>query len=118
MMFVNVDRRYTRRWPTLALSLFLSLCVFVLFPFDIKTHLPQMLIIIEIQDSVVFVCSHFIGSTNTKRTQCNLFTITILFGLFKDYLKIKTKHSFHKGLHNIGSNGLCPKYKILDSVLD
>jgi hypothetical protein len=54
---------YTR---TLTLSLFLSLCVFVLFPFDIKTHLPQIMIIIEIQDSVVFSCSHFIGSTNTK----------------------------------------------------
>ncbi len=54
---------YTRT-PTL--SLFLSLRLFVLFPFDIKTYLPQMLVIIEIQDSVVFGCSHFIGSTNTK----------------------------------------------------
>ncbi len=54
---------YTR---THTLSLSLSLRVFVLFPFDINTHLPQMLIIIEIQDSFVFGCSHFIGSTNTK----------------------------------------------------
>ncbi len=54
---------YTR---THTLSRSLSLRMFVLFPFDIKTHLPQMLIIIEIQDSVVFGCSHFIGSTNTK----------------------------------------------------
>ncbi len=51
---------------THTLSLFLSLHVFVLFPFDIKTYLPQTIIIIEIQDSVVFGCSHFIGSTNTK----------------------------------------------------
>ncbi len=54
---------YTR---THTLSHSLSLRVFVYFPFDIKTHLPQMLIIIEIQDSVVFGCSRFIGSTNTK----------------------------------------------------
>ena len=54
---------YTR---THTLSLFLSLRLFVLFPFDIKTHLTQIMIIIEIQDSVVFGCSHFIGSTNTK----------------------------------------------------
>jgi len=68
-VFVDVDRRYSRRWPTLAIthSLSLSLLLFVLFPFDIKTHLPQMLVIIEIQDSVVFGCSHFIGSTNTKQ---------------------------------------------------
>jgi hypothetical protein len=54
---------YTR---THTLSHSLSLRVFVFFPFDIKTHLPQMLDIIEIQYSVVFGCSHFIGSTNTK----------------------------------------------------
>jgi hypothetical protein len=51
---------------THTLSLSLSLRLFVLFPFDIKTHLPQILIIIEIQDSVVLGCSHFIRSTNTK----------------------------------------------------
>ncbi len=54
---------YTR---THTLSHSLSLRVFVFFPFDIKTHLPQMFISIEIQDSIVFGCSHFIGSTNTK----------------------------------------------------
>ncbi len=56
---------YTR---THTLALFLSLRLFALFPFDIKTYLPQMLIIIEIQDSIVFGCSHFRGSPNTKIT--------------------------------------------------
>ncbi len=54
---------YTRT-HTLSLSLSLHVSVFILF--HIKTHLPQMSIIIEIQDSIVFGCSHFIGSTNTK----------------------------------------------------
>ncbi len=49
-----------------ALSLSLSLRVSVLFTFHIKTHRPQIIIIIEIQDLIVFGCSHFIGSTNTK----------------------------------------------------
>ncbi len=61
-VFVDVDRRYPRRWPTLALtrSLSLSLRVTVFFPFHIKTYLPQFSSIIEIQDSIVFGCSHFI----------------------------------------------------------
>jgi hypothetical protein len=54
---------YTR---THTLSHSLSLRMFVFFLFHIKTHLPQMSIIIEIQDWIVFGCSHFIGSTNTK----------------------------------------------------
>ncbi len=72
-LFVDVDRRYLRRRPTLAhtraLSLCLSSCLLspLFFPFDIKTLFPDCLIIIEIQDSVVFGCSHFIGSTNTKQ---------------------------------------------------
>jgi hypothetical protein len=54
---------YTR---THTLSQSLSLRVSVFFPFHIKTHLPQLSSFIEIQDSIVFGCSHFIGSTNTK----------------------------------------------------
>ncbi len=38
----------------------LSLRVSVFISFHIKTHLPQMSSIIEIQDSIVFGCSHFI----------------------------------------------------------
>jgi len=48
---------YTR---THKLSHSLSLRVSVFISFHIKTHLPQMSIIIEIQDSIVFGCSHFI----------------------------------------------------------
>jgi hypothetical protein len=64
MMFVDVDRRYPRRWPTLALILSLSrsLRVTVFFSFHIKTYLPLASIISKIQDSIVFGCSHFIGS--------------------------------------------------------
>ncbi len=71
-LFVDVDQHYLRRRPTLAhthaLSLCLSGCLLspLFFPFDIKTLFPDCLIIVEIQDSVVFGCSHFIGSTNTK----------------------------------------------------
>ena len=54
---------YTR---THTLSHSLSLRVSVFISFHIKTQLPQLFIIIEIQDSFVFGCSHFIGSTNTK----------------------------------------------------
>ena len=45
---------------THTLSHSLSLRVSVFISFHIKTHLPQMSIIIEIQDSIVFGCSHFI----------------------------------------------------------
>ena len=48
---------YTR---THTLSHSLSLRVSVFISFHIKTHLPQMFMIIEIQDSFVFGCSHFI----------------------------------------------------------
>ena len=48
---------YTR---THMLSHSLSLRVSVFISFHIKTHLPQMSIIIEIQDSIVFGCFHFI----------------------------------------------------------
>jgi hypothetical protein len=98
---------YTR---THTLSRFLSLHVFVLFPFDIKTHLPQMLIIIEIQDSVVFGCSHFIGRTNTK---------LILLGLkhFIDWTFHRpdvslTRYFIDQMLHNLGR--LRPYPQMLD----
>jgi hypothetical protein len=71
-LFVDVDRRYLRRRPTLAHTRALSLCLSgcllspLFFLFDIKTLFPDCLIIIEIQDSIVFGCSHFIGSTNMK----------------------------------------------------
>ncbi len=71
-LFVDVDRRYLRCRPTLAHTHAPSLCLSgsllfpPFFPFDIKTLFPDCLGIIEIQDSVVFGCSHFIGSTNTK----------------------------------------------------
>ncbi len=48
---------YTR---THTLSRSLSLRVSVFISFHIKTHLPQISVIIEIQDSIVFGCSHFI----------------------------------------------------------
>ncbi len=48
---------YTR---THTLSHSLSLRVSVFISFHIRTHLPQMFNIIEIQDSFVFGCSHFI----------------------------------------------------------
>ena len=50
-------------------SLSLSLRVFVLFPFDIKTLSPFSSGIIEIQDFSVTGCSYSIGSTNTKVCQ-------------------------------------------------
>ncbi len=78
-LFVDVDRRYLRRRPTLAHTRSLSFCLSgcllspLFFPFDINTLFPDCMIIIEIQDFVVFGCSHFIGSTNTKII-CSLFT--------------------------------------------
>ena len=54
---------YTR---THTLSHSLSLRVSVFISFHIKTHLPQMSIIIEIQDSFVFGCSHFITVALTR----------------------------------------------------
>ena len=54
---------YTR---THTLSHSLSLRVSVFISFHIKTHLLQLFIIIEIQDSFVFGCSHFISVALTR----------------------------------------------------
>jgi hypothetical protein len=64
---------YTR---THTLSLSLSLRVTVFFPFHIKTYLPQLSSVIEIQDSIVFGCSHFI-KVALIRNYFNLF-LTVL----------------------------------------
>jgi len=55
---------YTR---THSLSLSRSLRVTVFFSFHIKTYLSLASIISEIQDSIVFGCSHFIGSLYSSR---------------------------------------------------
>ncbi len=49
-------------WPTLAHTLILSLCLSTTLPFSLsfKRCCDIFMIIIEIQDSIVFGCSHFI----------------------------------------------------------
>jgi hypothetical protein len=86
MLFVNVDRCFPRRWPTLALtrSLTLSLRVSVFISFHIKTHRPQMFMIIEIQDSFVFGCSHFISVALTRNTSTKAFSKCHLLNVY-DY---------------------------------
>jgi len=72
---------YTR---THTLSHSRSLRVSVFISFHIKTHLPQMSVIIEIQDSIVFGCSHFIkvaltqNNATVKSVKIVIFIITSL----------------------------------------
>ena len=92
-MFVNVDWHFPRCRPTLALSRILSFSVSLpvcLLSVRYKNPSSQMLIIIEIQDSVVFGCSHFIGSTNTKISFGYLWKNTIQHLSFLPY------HECHK----------------------
>ncbi len=92
-LFVDVDGRYLRRWPTLTHTLALSLCLSgcllspLFFPFDIKTLFPDCLIIIEIQDFTVFGCSHFIGSTNTKVLDLHTLSLSLMPTMKKRELK-------------------------------